>query len=328
MALGALSMTRRNFVVSAMSVGSAFATLPQAFAKIPQTGRAAPAFYRTKIGDIEVTTLYDGEAQRPLTDAYVRNAPLAEVQRASSVALRSSTVTETPFTFAAVNTGDKFVLIDCGSGGEYIPGVSAGPANMAAAGIEPQAVDLVVISHFHGDHTFGLATKDGTMAFPNAEILVPEIEYAFLKGSDSLPDFKLAPLNSGAAGARKRLELYGDRVRPYRAGQELSPGIIAMATPGHSPGHMSIRISSGREQMLILGDVVTLPHLFVPHPGWHMFLDMDPALAATTRLRVLDEVASDRILVAGTHFPFPALGHIAKRGDGYEYLPDSWKSKL
>jgi glyoxylase-like metal-dependent hydrolase (beta-lactamase superfamily II) len=321
-------LTRRSFLSAASLAGGSYLLgASTASAKAPQIRRNGPAFYRFGIGDIELTSIYDGNASRPLTEAYVRNVPLPEVQAAFASALRSTAITETPFSFLAANTGEMLVLIDTGSGGAYLPGVDNGAANLAAAGIDPLTVDMVVITHFHGDHTFGLTDAAGKPRFLNAEILVPEIEHRFLIGNDPLPDFKLAPLNLGASGARQRLTAYGNRVRPYRDGQELASGITALATPGHSPGHMSMRISSGEEQMLVLGDVITLPALFVAHPGWHMFLDQEPQLAEATRRKILDQAAAAGLLVAGTHFPFPALGRIVRGPAGFEYIPEPWRAR-
>ena len=322
-------LDRRRFLSTAATVVAAAAMgSTSVLAKSPKIGNAGPAFLRFAVGDIELTMIYDGEAQRPLTDGYVKNASLTDVKAAFATSLRSETMTETPFSFMAVNTGDKLVLIDAGSGGAYLPGVTSGVSNLAAAGIDPSAVDMVVLTHFHGDHSFGLTSSDLKPRFPNAEILVPDIEYLFLAGNDPLPDFKLAPLNAGATGARQRLAAYGNRVRPYRAGEEVAKGIHAIATPGHSPGHMSIRVASGKDQMIFLADVVTLPHIFVPNSGWHMIFDQDPDTAATTRRTMLDEVATDRLLVAGTHFPFPALGRIARRSSGFEYVAEPWRARL
>lgn len=329
MSFGSSGLSRRSFMATTAGAVGAMALGPTlAHAKAPLARRSGPAFFRFSVGEFELTSIYDGEVRRPLTDAYVSNAKLADVQSALAATLRPMDTTETPFSFMAINTGEKLVLIDAGSGGAYIPGLGSGADNMAAAGIDPGAVDMVIITHFHGDHTFGLTSADGKVVYPNAEIVVPEVEYRFLTGSDPLPDFKLAPLNAGAAGARQRLAAYGKRVRPYRNGEELAPGITALATPGHSPGHMSMRVSSGKEQMLVLADVVTLPHLFVPRPDWHMIFDQEPQVAEDTRRRVLDQVASDGMLIAGTHFPFPALGRIARRPSGFEYVAEPWRAKL
>lgn len=327
MTLAAHLFDRRWFLSTAAAAAVAMGSTP-AFAKVPKVGHPGPSFFRFAIGDIELVMIYDGEARRPLTDSYVRNASLAEVQAAFASSLRSVATTETPFSFLVVNTGDTLVLIDAGSGGAYLPGVTSGADNLAAAGIDLGAVDMVVLTHFHGDHSFGLTIGELKPRFPNAEILVPDIEYRFLTGNDPLPDFKLAPLNAGAAGARQRLVAYGNRVRPYRAGNEVSKGLHAIATPGHSPGHMSFRIASGKDQMLFLADVVTLPHIFVPNPGWHMIFDQDPDTAAVSRRKMLDEAATDRILIAGTHFPFPALARIARRPSGFEYVPEPWRARL
>jgi glyoxylase-like metal-dependent hydrolase (beta-lactamase superfamily II) len=153
-----------------------------AFTNSPKVGRPGPAFFRIEIGDIEHSMIYDGEAQRPLTEGYVKNASLKEVQAAFASSLRSVTATETLSSFIAVNSGDKVVRIDAGSGGANLPDVTSSANNLAAAGIDPAAVDRAILTHFHGNHNFGLTDDDMKPRFPKADILVPDTEYRFLAG--------------------------------------------------------------------------------------------------------------------------------------------------
>ena len=224
------------------------------------------------------------------------------------------------FTVLLVNTGSKLVMIDAGTGGQIADTAGVMLANLAVAGIEPRAVDTIVISHFHPDHINGIKTKDGEKVFANAEILVPEPEWTFWMDEarmNAAPDrIKLYFRN-----ARR---IFGDlekEVRRFKPGAEVAPGITSIPAFGHTPGHTAFSIASRNQSILALGDAVRNPYLFARHPDWQPSFDMDGPVAVKTRRQMLDRAAADRMLVAGYHFPFPASGHIVRSGKGYELVP-------
>jgi glyoxylase-like metal-dependent hydrolase (beta-lactamase superfamily II) len=227
-----------------------------------------------------------------------------------------------------VNTGSKLVVIDTGNGLgalEQTKGaVGQMNANMKAAGIDPAAVDIVVISHFHGDHIGGLKGADGKPIYPNAEIKVPAAEWAFWTDeSNAANGFNKAQFPN----VKKMLDGLGDRVTKYDAGNEVAPGITSIATPGHTPGHVSFVVASGSGKLLVQSDVTNIP-MFVDHPDWHVAFDNDPALAQTTRHKFFDMAAAEKALVAGYHFWFPSVGHIEKAGAGYRLVPVTWNPSI
>ena len=296
-------------------------------AAVPLSGQQAPGFYRTKVGDIEVTIIHDGHWMRPKpTEGFIRNAKPEDVAAALGEAFQPTDALRIPFNFTAVNTGKQLVMIDTGTGAQAAPTATVGAANMAAAGIDPAKVDLVVISHFHGDHINGLTTKDGQRVYPNAEILVPEAEWGFWMDDGQMSRAAEA-LQGNFKNARARFKPYEGRVRPYKEG-EVAPGITAISTHGHTPGHTSFQIGSGNSLVLIQSDVTNVPFLFVRNPGWHAIFDMDPAKAEETRRKFYDRAAADKATVIGYHFPFPAMGHVRKRDAGYELVPVFWSSAL
>lgn len=319
----------RRAALGALAAAAAapLSSAPAAHAAAPAAGRQVPGIYRYKIGEFELTAINDGVNLRPIQDGFVKNAPLEDVKGALDAAFLPTDKLPIPFNQLIVNTGRRVVLIDTGTGGQLAPTAGLLIENMEAAGIDPKAVDTILISHFHGDHILGLRTKEGALAFPNAEVQVPEAEWAFWmdEGAASrAPD----GAKQNFANAQKVFGAIAKDVKRYGAEQELVPGITSVAAYGHTPGHMAFRVSSGPDQMLVLSDTANHPALFVRNPGWHAVFDMDAAKAEETRRKIFDMASADKITVQGYHFPFPAAGHIAKEGDGYAFIPAAWNPLL
>jgi glyoxylase-like metal-dependent hydrolase (beta-lactamase superfamily II) len=300
---------------------------PAVRAAAPAAGRQVPGIYRYKIGEFELTAINDGVGLRPMQDGFVKNAKLDDVKSALEEAYLPTDKLPIPYTQLIVNTGHRVVLIDTGTGGQLAPTAGMLIENMEAAGIDPKAVDTIIISHFHGDHIMGVRTKEGQLAFPNAEIQVPEAEWAFWMDEGQA---SRAPegLKQNFANAQKIFGPIAKDVKRYEADKELVSGITSIAAYGHTPGHTAFRISSGSDELIVLSDTSNHPALFVRNPGWHAVFDMDPGKAEETRRKMFDMVSADRLRVQGYHFPFPATGHIAKDGDGYDFIPAAWNPLL
>ena len=290
-------------------------------------GRPKPGIYRYKIGNYELTACYDGIWNRPIDDKFVRNAYFPDVQQAMAEALLPIHVLPTPFTPLAINTGKKLILIDTGSGGQIAPTAGSLAANLATAGIDAKAVDTILISNFHPDHINGIKTKDDELVFPNAEILVPEPEWAFWTDDGKLSRAK-DPVKSWFLNAGRIFEGIARNVRRFQPGKEVAPGITSVPAYGHTPGHTAYIVADGDQSLFVLCDTTNVPALFARHPEWQAIVDQDGPLAVETRRRILDRAVADRMQVQGYHFPFPAYGHIAKRGDGYEFVPAIWHPTL
>ncbi len=172
-------ITRRSLLAGTMLAAAATALPKSAAANAPAAGKQAASLYRYKIGDFEMTAIHDGVWMRPIDEKFVRNAPFAEVQKVLADAFLPTDKLPIPLTTLLVNTGSKLVLLDTGSGGQLTPTAGTMTANLAAAGLDPNNVDVIVISHFHPDHINGIKTKDNELVFANAEILVPAPEWAF-----------------------------------------------------------------------------------------------------------------------------------------------------
>ena len=318
-------VTRRNLLGGA---AVAFAARPVcARAEGPAANAAAPGIYRYKIGSYELTALYDGIWYRPINAEFIRNAPFAEVERALDAAFMPHDKLATPFTTLIVNTGKRLILLDTGTGGQIAASAGALQANLAAAGIDPKAVDTIVISHFHPDHINGIKDKDNALIFPRAELMVPAPEWAYWMDEGNLnaapADLKPVFLNQ-----RRIFADIAKQVTQFAPGKEVAPGITTIPAAGHTPGHTVFAIHSGDQSLLVLSDTAQHPAVFARHPDWQASFDIDGAAAVATRKKLFDRAAADRMLVTGYHFPFPACGHLIKTASGYEHVPVEWQTTL
>jgi glyoxylase-like metal-dependent hydrolase (beta-lactamase superfamily II) len=324
-------VTRRALVAGSglAAVGVALPMLGArpAAAAAPAAGKQAAGVYRYKIGDYELTALNDGVWNRKIDDKFVRNAPWPEVQKALTDNFLPADTLPIPFTALLVNTGSKLVLIDTGTGGQLAPTAGTLGANLAAAGVDAKAVDIILISHFHPDHINGIKTKEGQVVFPNAEINVAAPEWAHWM-DDARMNAAPEAARPAFLNARRIFSDIAKDVKRFEPGKEVAPGITSIAAFGHTPGHTAFAVASGNQSMLVLGDTTNHPWLFVRNPEWQAIFDVDGAMAAETRKKLLDRAAADKMLVQGYHFPFPASGHIARRGSGYDLVPVMWQPAL
>jgi glyoxylase-like metal-dependent hydrolase (beta-lactamase superfamily II) len=194
---------------------------------------------------------------------------------------------------------------------------------MASAGYKPEQVDVVVITHMHGDHIGGLM-REGKPVFPNARIVTGETEYDFW----SKPD-RLSGATEGTAKlVQANVVPLAEKTTFLKDGGEVVPGIRAVAAFGHTPGMMGYHVESDGKRFMIFADVTNHYVVSLQKPEWHVRFDMDKDAAVATRKRVLDMLAADRIPASGYHMPFPAVGFVEKAGDGYRWLPASYQLRV
>ncbi len=324
-----MTITRRTILAStalaAAPIGGPLLAQTTPAASNPAQGagtRQAPGFYRYKVGDIEVTAINDGFAQRPL-EGFVRNAELSQVQQAAREAFLPEQALPITFNTLVLSQGGRITLIDVGNGDMGAPTSGRWMENFRAAGFNPDQVNTVVISHFHGDHINGLRLKNGTAVFPKAEVMVPAAEWAFWM-DDARMNQAPEAMKGAFQGARRVFGPVANDVKRYEMDKEVVPGLMAIAAPGHTPGHTAYMLSSGSGKLMIMSDTTNHPALFVRNPDWSAVFDMDADQARATRRKMLEMAASERAQVAFYHAPFPATGHIAKDGNSFRFVPVQW----
>jgi glyoxylase-like metal-dependent hydrolase (beta-lactamase superfamily II) len=316
-------ISRRDLVLGAAGAYAAFGlTKPIAFigAAQAQTMPAQAAFKKYRVGDIEVISLYDGVWEKPHDENFIKGTNVEQTKTELKAGGLPDAFVPIPFTVLAVKTGDRIVLIDSGTGAGQAGGPKAGllAQSMASAGLDPKAVKTVVVSHFHGDHIFGLMAKDtNAQTFPEAEIIVPAAELKWwTQPVDSLPQPR--------QGLAKRIQATfptWKNVKPVDGEAELAPGVRAIPAHGHTQGHTAHLISSGGKQLIATADATNIQSLFVKHPDWQAAFDHVPDLAVETRRKLFDRAIADKAMVAGYHWGLPNVGTIAKDGNGYAFTP-------
>jgi glyoxylase-like metal-dependent hydrolase (beta-lactamase superfamily II) len=303
-----IQISRRALLTGAASAAAStiapFAGLP-AHAAAPFAGKQAPSFYRSKLGGFEITVVSDGARAIPLSPTFVRNVNIEQVLAVAEAAYMPKGSIVAPFNPIVVNTDSKLVLIDTGYGPGIAPTVGLLPATLAAAGIDPKSVDIVLISHMHGDHILGIKNPDGSLAFPNAEIKVPAVDWAHWMSDENMSRAPEGFQKTSFGFNRKVFSSLKDKVTRFDWGKEVAPGITAVETAGHTPGHTSFMIASGSSKLFFQADVSIVPDLFLRNPDWQVMFDSEPDKAVVTRRRVYDMASADKLLVAGYHFPFP-----------------------
>jgi len=329
------TLTRRNLLSVAAGAATAM-TVPlshPARAAAPPGGKQAAGWYRYKIGSIEVTVATDGVARFKMAEDHVTNVKKDVVNAALAEVFMEQDMMTTPYNPIAVNTGSKLAVIDTGTGeSNYKRTNGVGGqlvTNLAAAGIDRAAVDTVIVSHYHGDHINGLLMDDNSLTYPNAEVLVPIQEHKFWMDDGEMSRATNARVQTNFKNVRRVFnpEVL-KRLQTYEWGKEVSPGVIAQGTPGHTPGHTSFVIASGADTVYVQSDVTHVPFLFVRHPEWHAFYDQDGAMEEATRRKVYDMLVADRMRVQGFHYPFPSLAHVEKYGTGYREIPVIWNPAI
>ena len=278
------------------------------------------AYHRIPLGTRDVIVLSDGHLVVP-TQALAENIAHSEVK--SFLAGRALGPDRVHFhiNVALVKTGNDYVLIDAGSGGTWEQSAGKLADSLEAAGIKPEQIGKVVLTHAHPDHIWGLVDElDDSLRFPRAQYMVAAREFDFWTSGEAA-NLK-GPVEGIAAGARRVFKAIEARTTRIKPGDEVAPGIAAIDTAGHTPGHISLLITSGSNKLLITADAVQNAHVAFAHPDWRPRADMDGVKAAQSRRHVLDMAATDKLQVLCYHIPFPGLGRVERRGSAFTWLAE------
>jgi len=290
----------------------------------PIQGAGAYAF---KVGSIEVAVVSDGSFPAN-PKAWFPKTTDEERAAAMKNAFVETDAVPTHVNTLLIRSGSEVSLIDTGCGTIFGPSVGKAVENLARLGVTPDDVTTVVITHLHGDHFGGLLASDGSLVFKNAQVVISAPEIAFWEGAADLSK-SLIDKETGAtfaAGAKKTIESLKKSGRLVEGVPEkdVALGVSLVAAPGHTPGHSVIQVASGDSMLLYLTDTLHSPALQLRNVDWHMVFDVDPAQAVETRKKLLDHAARNRLLIAGSHIPFPAIGHLEKISSGYALVPSVW----
>jgi glyoxylase-like metal-dependent hydrolase (beta-lactamase superfamily II) len=299
--------SRRRLLQTAAALPIA-AAVP-ALASAPMLGVSNVTFSRFMLGDFEVTTLLAAtlmlDEPHKIFGTNVSDEEFAEASRQANIPVDKVKFFFTP---TLVNTGKELVLFDTGLDAKGITSA------LASAGYTPEQVDVVVITHMHPDHIGGLINANAP-TFANARYVTGNVEFdSWAKLSDGTFEAKMRPL--------------AEQTSMINSKGSVLPGITPFDAPGHTPGHMAYMLESNGQQLLLGADFANHYIWSLAHPTWEVRFDMDKELAAITRGKMLDMLATDKIPFIGYHMPWPALGYVESRGDGFTYVPESYQMHM
>ncbi len=288
-----------------------------ALAAAPLQGRARDGIQRFMLGSFEVTTLLDGirkgDGPHPTFGADQSADTVAALLERNFLPADRSISSFTP---VVVNTGSEVILFDTGLGaGARQGGLGQLQARLTEAGLAPEAIDVVVLTHMHPDHIGGLM-ENGTPAFPNARYVTGSTEYDFW----AAPERAAGPTERVAGMVSAMVTPLADKITFLAPGGAVAPGIEAVAAAGHTPGHMAYHIESDGKRLMLTADMVNHYVLSLQRPTWHVGFDMDKDAAGATRMAVLGMIAADRIPFIGYHMPFPSVGYVEQGPDGFRWV--------
>ena len=314
-----------------VALASSVAWPKPVLAAAPQHHDQVPGFYRMKVGDLEVTALFDGLG---VFDPHWLKGKRATIDGVVKALHEDPHMLDGAETGFLVNTGKHLILVDVGAG-TWFGGGALGrlTGSLRSAGYTPEDVDLVLVTHLHSDHVGGLTTQDGQRVFPNAEVYVAKAESDFWLSpeiaakapKDAQPFFQ-------SAQAIAAPYIKAGKWHTFSGSEQILDGMQLVPLHGHTPGHTGYEFSSKGRKILFWGDIIHAQRVQLQHPEVTAIFDIDQTAAAATRNQLLSKLAREDVLIATPHASsFPALGRLRKDGSGYSWVSvaftDRWDEK-
>jgi len=282
-------------------------------------------YFGFEFGEMELFVVTDGHGMfKPAQPIFAPGVDAAAFEEVLHHSFLPAGAVDIAFNVLVIKTGKDIILFDTGCGANFGPQAGKLPEHLRAAGIDPSQVTAIIMTHAHPDHIGGFLDAAGRVVFPGASVYVAAAEYDFWTGEhpdmsrSRFPDQTVAA--SWIALARKGFAAYRDRLHFFHDGDQLFEGIRARIVPGHTPGHTLFTITSGGESIVHMGDTAHDHVILLSHPEWGVGFDTDFEKAAQARRMILEELAAGRQRIFSCHLPWPGLGHVRAKGNGYEWV--------
>ena len=267
--------------------------------------------WKKKVGDIEVFILKDGETEFGVETFSGTNQ--SEINELLKVNHRKSI--ETNFNAFLIKSGGKNILIDAGAGTLFGPVAGNLSKALAEIGVINDDISNIIATHLHPDHIGGMISETGEQVFKNAALTLTQDEYSFWNKEENFksnPEDQNLPLSVLAA--------YSENLNLTSGNADLGLGLSSIDLPGHTAGHIGIMISSGNDQMAIVGDIIHAQYLQINNPEIGVVFDQDVDQARQSRKRILDILASEKTMFTGGHLLSPAIGYVESNGLNYSWV--------
>ena len=306
-----MTLTRRNFLKTTSGAALAGCTL-----WAPQV-----AYSQISLGDMTLDVVSDGSLHIPGSFSF-GSMPQNELASILQAYDQSLDVLTPPCNVTLLRQGDRNILFDVGSGPDFQPTAGLLVESLEALGLAPEDITDVVFTHGHPDHLWGLLDDFDDPLFTEASYMIGKAEWDYWLDPNTV-DAISSDRTAFAVGAKRRLETIEDNISFFKDGEEIFPGVAARASFGHTPGHMSFEIRSGSNAAMVVGDSIGNHHIALARPEWVSGSDQDGDLAATTRVNLLDQLASEQMPLIGFHINKGGMGRVEKIDDGYRFIAET-----